>query len=123
MLPFFLFRFEGRDGDYSPKARLLNYLGINLPFDRHDWTVDRCGTEQKYIIDYYATGEDATQSYNIDARSVANILSPPFSSRCFFVMPFAQPSVFFLLFGPRAVFCYAGADLSGGRQHGSTGQN
>lgn len=65
-----LARFEGRDGDYSRKAQFLNYLGINLPFDRHDWTVDRCGTEQKYVIDYYSTGEDENQSYNIDARPV-----------------------------------------------------
>ena len=25
-----------------------------LPFDRHDWVVDRCGTDHRYIIDYYA---------------------------------------------------------------------
>jgi len=23
------------------------------PFDRHDWIVDRCGKEVRYIIDYY----------------------------------------------------------------------
>lgn len=23
------------------------------PFDRHDWIVDRCGTEVRYVIDYY----------------------------------------------------------------------
>ena len=38
-------RFQGRPQDYSPKARLLNLLGYKLPFDRHDWVVDRCGRE------------------------------------------------------------------------------
>ena len=38
-------RFAGRPQDYSPKARLLNFLGYKLPFDRHDWVVDRCGRE------------------------------------------------------------------------------
>jgi cytochrome c heme-lyase len=33
-------------------------------YGRHDWTVDRCGTEVKYIIDYYDNGN----SYWIDAR-------------------------------------------------------
>jgi hypothetical protein len=36
---------RGRPQDYSPKARLLNLLGYRLPFDRHDWVVDRCGQE------------------------------------------------------------------------------
>ena len=26
---------------------------VNLPFDRHDWWVDRCGKEVRYTIDYY----------------------------------------------------------------------
>ena len=24
-----------------------------LPFDRHDWYVNRCGTEVRYVIDFY----------------------------------------------------------------------
>jgi len=31
----------------------LNFLGFKLPFDRHDWVVDRCGTDVRYIIDFY----------------------------------------------------------------------
>ncbi|XP_073771861.1 holocytochrome c synthase a isoform X5 [Danio rerio] len=27
-----------------------------LPFDRHDWIVDRCGKEVRYVIDYYDGG-------------------------------------------------------------------
>ena len=42
-----LVRFVGRPQDYSPKARLLYLLGYKLPFDRHDWTVDRCGTQAR----------------------------------------------------------------------------
>lgn len=29
----------------------------DLPFDRHDWIVDRCGKEVRYIIDYYDIGD------------------------------------------------------------------
>lgn len=49
-----LARFVGRPGDLSPKARFLNLLGYRLPFDRHDWFVDRCGKERvRYVIDFY----------------------------------------------------------------------
>ena len=44
---------RGRPRDYSPKARFLNFLGFKLPFDRHDWIVDRCGTDVRYVIDFY----------------------------------------------------------------------
>ncbi|KAG2435893.1 hypothetical protein HXX76_007088 [Chlamydomonas incerta] len=46
-------RFQGRPSDLSPKARLLNFVGFGLPFDRHDWVVDRCGKEVRYVIDFY----------------------------------------------------------------------
>ena len=48
-----LVRFEGRPRDISPKARFLNMLGYRLPFDRHDWYVDRCGAQVRYVIDFY----------------------------------------------------------------------
>ena len=32
-------------------------LRYELPFDRHDWIVDRCGKEVRYIIDYYDVGD------------------------------------------------------------------
>lgn len=41
-------KFMGRPQEYSPKARLLNFLGYKLPFDRHDWVVDRCGREVRF---------------------------------------------------------------------------
>ncbi|KNC84958.1 hypothetical protein SARC_02849 [Sphaeroforma arctica JP610] len=46
--------FRGRARDYTPKARMLNLFGYApLPFDRHDWVVDRNGAKRRYIIDYY----------------------------------------------------------------------
>lgn len=49
--------FGGKAKDYSPRARIRYWLGYGLPFDRHDWIVDRCGTNVKYVIDYYDGGE------------------------------------------------------------------
>ncbi|CAG2119097.1 unnamed protein product [Medioppia subpectinata] len=46
-------RFGGRAQDYSPRARIRSWMGYELPFDRHDWIVDRCGQDVRYIIDYY----------------------------------------------------------------------
>ena len=48
------------------QAKFFNKIGIDLPFDRHDWTVDRCGKEVKYVIDYYSMGD----LYTIDARPI-----------------------------------------------------
>lgn len=31
-------------------------MGYELPFDRHDWIIDRCGKDVRYIIDYYDGG-------------------------------------------------------------------
>lgn len=65
-----LIKFVGRPRDISLKARFLNAFGYKLPFDRHDWFVDRCGTEQRYIIDFYngAPVKGALTSIRIDAR-------------------------------------------------------
>ncbi|KAI5863562.1 cytochrome c and c1 heme-lyase [Durotheca rogersii] len=46
--------FAGRSAHMSPRARLNTLLGYHAPFDRHDWVVDRCGTEVEYVIDFYA---------------------------------------------------------------------
>lgn len=34
-------------------------LGGAAPFDRHDWIVDRCGKEVRYVIDFYFYDEKA----------------------------------------------------------------
>lgn len=33
------------------------YCRYELPFDRHDWIVDRNGKEVRYVIDYYDGGK------------------------------------------------------------------
>jgi len=66
-----LARFHGMDGIYSVKAKLRHYLLRQpWPYDRHDWVVNRCGEEVRYIIDYYAYpgAEDDEEMYTIDAR-------------------------------------------------------
>ena len=58
------------------------------PFDRHDWTVDRCGKEVRYVIDYYYDGEKAdgdelpglhsagaVRSITVDARPALDSLT------------------------------------------------
>ncbi|KAK2749588.1 Cytochrome c1 heme lyase [Myotisia sp. PD_48] len=49
------FRGLGTDGKYlSPRARFNGLLGYQLPFDRHDWVVERCdGVRMEYVIDFY----------------------------------------------------------------------
>ena len=49
---------------------LLSVCSVR-PFDRHDWTVDRCGKEVRYIIDYYAVDDGMGDTdYFVDARYV-----------------------------------------------------
>jgi len=65
-----LVRFQGKPTEYTPKARMNHMMGYNLPFDRHDWVVDRCGTQVRYVIDFY-TGKatnSAPVSYYLDVR-------------------------------------------------------
>lgn len=52
-----LVRFGGKAREYSPRARIRSWMGYELPFDRHDWIINRCGTEVRYVIDYYDGGE------------------------------------------------------------------
>nr|CDJ85193.1 Cytochrome c c1 haem-lyase domain containing protein [Haemonchus contortus] len=56
--------FKGDAKKISPRARFRKlFLGYNLPFDRHDWIVDRCGVKEvQYVIDYYDGG-------SVDPRS------------------------------------------------------
>ena len=37
----------------QPESQIFNFLGFKLPFDRHDWIVDRCGVDVRYVIDFY----------------------------------------------------------------------
>ncbi|KAK5938951.1 holocytochrome c synthase [Knufia obscura] len=68
-----LLRFQGRPGEPTPKARVIqalaqafpNRFGQEPPFDRHDWYVarkqpDGSAKEVRYVIDYYGGGLQAT---------------------------------------------------------------
>ncbi|KAI5298547.1 hypothetical protein KEM56_003958, partial [Ascosphaera pollenicola] len=59
----------------SPRARFNSLLGYQLPFDRHDWTVERCDGERiDYVIDFYqgrSKGEDKLNFY-LDVRPKLN---------------------------------------------------
>ncbi|GLI58540.1 hypothetical protein VaNZ11_000282 [Volvox africanus] len=65
-----LLRFQGKPHDLSPLARIRNLLGGPAPFDRHDWIVDRCGHEVRYIIDFYFYDDKAgtPEAFEIVAR-------------------------------------------------------
>ncbi|KAI8805721.1 cytochrome c/c1 heme lyase-domain-containing protein [Cladochytrium replicatum] len=59
---------------YTPKARVNHLLlGHKLPFDRQDWTIDRCGKTVRYIVDFYP-GEkpkDDWQLQNADTHGLS----------------------------------------------------
>eukprot|EP00250_Pteridium_aquilinum_P022448 c25384_g1_i1 orf=354-1358(-) len=48
-----LLHFRGRPTELTPKAHFKKVLGYGVPFDRHDWMVDRGGREMRYVIDFY----------------------------------------------------------------------
>ncbi|XP_053326367.1 holocytochrome c-type synthase [Spea bombifrons] len=64
-----LTRFGGKAKEYSPRARIRSWMGYELPFDRHDWIVDRCGKEVRYVIDYYDGGQ-VDQNYQFTILDV-----------------------------------------------------
>lgn len=75
-----LLKFLGRPTDMSPKARFLTtFLGYVEPFDRHDWTVDRCGEEVRYVVDFYRgkiSARDGTPiAFHVDARPALDSFS------------------------------------------------
>ena len=63
-----LLRFLGRPDELSPLARLRTALGGPAPFDRHDWYVDRCGREVRYVIDFYFDDARAGESEGVCGR-------------------------------------------------------
>lgn len=71
-----LVRFQGKPSEPTPKARVMELLGYAPPFDRHDWTINRCGKEVTYLIDFYrGASKDGTPSFHIDARPAITSLS------------------------------------------------
>ena len=71
-----LVRFRGKPDVLSPKARIRSWRGYVLPFDRHDWTVDRCGPAVEYIIDFSEgsapPGSGAPPAVFLDVRPKLN---------------------------------------------------
>lgn len=71
-----LVKFEGDSSKITPKARLNMLLGATRPFDRHDWTIDRCGQKIDYVIDFYSGEPDPKnplkQSFYLDVRPKLN---------------------------------------------------
>ncbi|KAI8591211.1 cytochrome c/c1 heme-lyase [Geranomyces variabilis] len=63
-------KFQGRPKDLTPKARMYSWFGVEKPFDRHDWTVDRCGEEVRYVLDYYSSPDEmpGMPVFNVDVR-------------------------------------------------------
>lgn len=63
-------RFMGRPEDWSPTAWWhVKMRGGEPPFDRHDWYIDRCGCEVRYVIDYYSGHpESGEATFNVDIR-------------------------------------------------------
>ena len=74
-----LLRFQQKQ-EPTPKAQALEFVGYKPPFDRHDWVVDRCGAEVRYLIDFYrgrtpkGIPASMTPMY-LDARPAADDLS------------------------------------------------
>ncbi|KAH8697214.1 cytochrome c1 heme lyase [Talaromyces proteolyticus] len=58
------FRGLGTESQFvSPRARLNGLMGYQLPFDRHDWVVERCGGQRvEYVIDFYQGKQTASPS-------------------------------------------------------------
>ncbi|EFJ45393.1 hypothetical protein VOLCADRAFT_105944 [Volvox carteri f. nagariensis] len=71
-----LLRFQGKPHDLSPLAWIRNLLGGPAPFDRHDWIVDRCGREVRYVIDFYFYDDKAgtPEAFEIVARPAVDSL-------------------------------------------------
>ena len=95
-----LLKFIGRPHDLSLKARLKTWTGSPIPFDRHDWTLDRCGTTVRYIIDYYHDEDEESDvkphlNSRTDVKSITVDVRPaPFDSFTNFIdavrMPFCE---------------------------------
>ncbi|KAK2793526.1 Cytochrome c1 heme lyase [Onygenales sp. PD_12] len=79
------FRGLGVESQYmSPRARINGWLGYQRPFDRHDWTVERCGGATiEYVIDFYqgrsggaglagGPGKDGKLNFYLDVRPKLN---------------------------------------------------
>lgn len=71
-----LVSFAGDSKALTPRARWYGLLGYEKPFDRHDWVVDRCGTQVGYVIDFYSGKDEGkvgkSLSFFLDVRPKLN---------------------------------------------------
>jgi hypothetical protein len=47
----------------------LEICRMQVPFDRHDYIVDRCGSQHRYIVEYY---QKSDFEFYVDARPTFN---------------------------------------------------
>lgn len=68
--------FKGNAKQVTPRAFVGHYVfGRDLPFDRHDWTIDRCGKKVDYVIDFYsvpASADNPDPTFFLDVRPKLN---------------------------------------------------
>lgn len=71
----YAFRGLGTDSQFvSPRARINGLMGYQLPFDRHDWVVERCGGERiEYVIDFYQ-GKPVASSSSSQQKGESGIM-------------------------------------------------
>ncbi|KAK0800300.1 Cytochrome c1 heme lyase [Friedmanniomyces endolithicus] len=65
-----LVSFAGDSKALTPRARWKGWMGYTVPFDRHDWVVDRCGKKVEYVIDFYSgkgNGDGKGLNFYLDA--------------------------------------------------------
>ena len=74
-----LVRFVGKPLEPSLKARAMHWIGgYVMPFDRHEWTVDRCGKGlYKYHVDFYDGASQGPEKVHIflDVRPAVDTFS------------------------------------------------
>lgn len=81
----------------SPLAWARKAGGGLEPFDRHDWVVDRCGREVRYIIDFYFHEQKAGTpevrgccwgrvgvgvDMGVSVMHQGGVCAPPYDDRC-----------------------------------------
>lgn len=73
----YAFRGLGTESQFvSPRARLNGLMGYQLPFDRHDWVVERCGGERvEYVIDFYQ-GKTASANPQEESGGIIGATGP-----------------------------------------------
>jgi len=70
-----LVSFAGDSKALTPRARWKGWMGYTVPFDRHDWVVDRCGKKVEYVIDFYSgkgNGDGKGLNFYLDVRPKLN---------------------------------------------------